>query len=98
MNLSDLLDDIQALDEELRGFERKYGVLTETFVEAYVAGEEPADPAWVSDWTAWSSACNLWQRRREQYQAALDSFRQQGHSTSEMIERAARHEPIPVPA
>ncbi len=98
MNLSDLLDDIQALDEELRSYERKYGVLTETFAEAYAAGEEPADPSWVRDWTAWSSAYDLWQRRREQYKAALDSFRKRGHSTLEMIERAARHEPIPVPA
>ena len=98
MNLSDLLDDIQALDEELRGYERKYGVLTETFADAYGAGEEPADSSWVPDWTAWASAYDLWRRRRKQYQAALASFRQQGHSTSEMIERAARHESIPVPA
>ena len=98
MNLSDLLDDIQVLDEELRGYERKYGVLTETFADAYGAGEEPADSSWVPDWTAWASAYELWRRRREQYLAALASFRQQGHSTSEMIERAARHESIPVPA
>ena len=98
MNLVDLLDDIQALDEELRGYERKYGILTETFAEAYAAGEEPADSSWVQDWTAWASAHELWRRRRAQYQAALDSFRKAGHSTAEMIERAARHEPIPVPA
>ena len=98
MNVADLLDDIQVLDEELRSYERKYGVLTETFAEAYAAGEEPADPSWVPDWTAWASAHDLRQRRRRQYQAALDSFRNAGHSTSEVIERAARHEPIPVPA
>lgn len=98
MNLSELLDDIQSLEEELRGYERKYGVLTETFAEAYDAGEEPAKSAWVQDWTAWASAYDLWRRRRQQYKAASDAFRAGGHSTSELIERAAHHESIPVPA
>ena len=98
MTLSDLLEDIQALDEELRAYERKYGVLTETFAEAYAAGEEPPHAAWLQDWTAWASAHQLWERRREQYRVALKAFRDQGHSTSEMMERAARHESIPVPA
>lgn len=75
MILSDLLLDIYALEDEMRAYERKYGVLSETFYEAYSAGEEPPDAAWVRDWTAWASAYKLWLRRREQYQAALKALR-----------------------
>ena len=73
MTLEDILLDIYALEDEMRAYERKYGVLSETFYEAYIAGEEPPDEAWVQDWTAWASL-------------------------AEMIEKTARHEPIPVPA
>lgn len=75
MILSDLLLDIYALEDEMRAYERKYGVLSETFYEAYSAGEEPPDAAWVRDWTAWASAYKMWLRRREQYQAALKASR-----------------------
>ena len=68
MTLDDILQDIYALENEMRAYERKYGVLSETFYEAYRAGEEPPAAAWVRDWTAWASAYQLWLRRREQYQ------------------------------
>ena len=55
------------LEDEMRTYERKYGVLSETFYEAYIAGEEPPDEAWVQDWTAWASAYKVWLRRHEQY-------------------------------
>ncbi|MCK6629061.1 MAG: hypothetical protein L6R45_28275 [Anaerolineae bacterium] len=54
----------------MRAYERKYGVLSETFYEAYIAGEEPPDEAWVQDWTAWASAYRVWLRRREQCHTA----------------------------
>lgn len=56
MTLEDILLDIYALEDELRTYERKYGVLSETFYEAYTNGEEPPHEAWVQDWTAWASA------------------------------------------
>jgi hypothetical protein len=40
MTLSDVLQDIYALGDEMRAYERKYGVLSETFYEAYLSGEE----------------------------------------------------------
>jgi hypothetical protein len=67
MILDDILQDIYALEDEARTFERKYGVLSETFYESYVNGEEPHDEAWVRDWTAWASAYKLLLRWREQY-------------------------------
>ena len=62
MTLDDLLYDIHLLEEEMRNFERKYGVRTETFFEAYDNGEEPANDDWVQDWAAWASAYKIWRR------------------------------------
>jgi hypothetical protein len=98
MTLDDLLQDIYALEEEMRTYERKYGVLSETFYESYVNGEEPPDEAWVRDWTAWASAHKLWLRRREQYRAAVESLRTETRTIAEMIAKTARHEPIRIPA
>ncbi len=97
MTLDDLLQDIYTLEAEMRAYERKYGVLSETFYASYSQGEEPPDESWVRDWTAWASAYQLWLRRRKQYQAAIDS-QTRGRSIADVIARTARHEPIPVTA
>jgi hypothetical protein len=98
MMLDDVLQDIYALEEEMRIYERKYSVLSETFYESYVNGEEPPDEAWVQDWTAWASAYKLWLRRREQYRTAIQSLRAENQSLAEMIAKTARHEPIRIAA
>jgi hypothetical protein len=98
MTLDEILQDIYALTDAMRAYERKYGVLSETFYESYSSGEEPPEEAWVRDWTARASAYELVLRRRDQYRAALNALRAQGHTTSTVIQKAARHEPIPVPA
>lgn len=98
MTLDDLLQDIYALETEMHTYERKYGVLSETFYESYKSGEEPPEEAWVRDWTAWASAYQLWLRRREQYQAAIRTLRTEGQTIADMIAKTARHEPIPIPA
>ena len=98
MTLQDILQDIYTLEDEMRAYERKYHVLSETFYEAYTSGEEPPDAAWVQDWTAWASAYKLWLRRRDQYRAAIEALRGETHSIAEMIEKAARHETLRIPA
>jgi len=98
MTLDDILQDIYALEDEMRAYERKYGVLSETFYESYVKGEEPPDEAWVRDWTAWASAYQVWLRRRKQYQAAVQSLQAETPTIAEMIAKTARHDPIPIPA
>ena len=98
MTLDDILQDIYALEDEMRTYERKYGVLSETLYESYMNGEEPHDEAWVRDWTAWASAYKVWLRRREQYRTAIQSLRADTQTVSEMIEKTARHESIQVPA
>ena len=65
MTLEAILQDIHALEQNLQSYERKYGVLSETFYEAYMVGEEPDDEAWVRDWSAWAGVYEIWLRRRE---------------------------------
>jgi len=98
MLLTDILQDIYALEDEMRDYERKYGVLSETFYESYMTGEEPPDDAWVRDWTAWASAYKVWLRRREQYQAAIHALRLKAPDYASVIERTAHRESISVPA
>lgn len=98
MTLSDLLHDLYALEDEMRVYERKYGVLSETFYQSYAAGEEPPNDDWVRDWAAWASAYKLRQRFYAQYQAAIQALQAQSPSTAAMIEKTARHDPIPLSA
>ncbi len=95
MTLDEILQDIHALEEDLRAYERKYGVLSETFHESYLNGEEPADDAWVLDWSDWAGAYEIWLRRRQQYQSMITSLKEHT-SLSEVIGRAARRESLPV--
>ena len=96
MTLDDVLHDIHTLEEEMRAYERKYGVLSATFYESYISGEEPADDAWVRDWTAWAAAYKLWLQLREQYEAAIQNLRQEIPPIADIIEKTARHEPIAI--
>ena len=67
MTLQDIIVDIHALNEDVEAYERKYGVLSETFYESYINGEEPEDDSWVLDWADWAGAYKILLRRREQY-------------------------------
>jgi hypothetical protein len=66
MTLQDIIVDIHTLTEDVEAYERKYGVLSETFYESYVNGEEPEDDSWVLDWADWAGAYKILLRRREQ--------------------------------
>lgn len=64
MTLQEILSDIHALEEELLAFERKFGIRSETFYAAYVAGEEPEDDRWVLDFGEWASVYQTWLARQ----------------------------------
>ena len=96
--LDDILQDIHLLEQDLQTYERKYGVLSETFHESYLKGEEPADDAWVMDWSMWAGTYEIWLRRRTQYQTAILKLQAQTPVLAAIIARTARHESIPVPA
>ena len=96
MVLQEIIGDIHALREDLESYERKYGVLSETFYESYVNGEEPEDDVWVLDWSDWAGAYKIWLRRQEQYCETIHTLRSKSTSLIHVIERTARHEPISV--
>lgn len=96
MILQDIIVDIHALTEDLEMYERKYGVLTETFYELYSHGVEPVDDTWVLDWSDWAGIYQLLIRRQEQYRQTIELLKSQTHSLLEVIGQTARHDPIPV--
>ena len=98
MNLDKILQDIHVMKEDLLTFERKYGVLTETFYQAYQRGEEPEDDAWVLDWSEWAGTYEILLHRQEMYRQAVQTLLRQETipSLTNLIGRTARHEPLPV--
>lgn len=98
LTLQDIIADIHALNEDLAMYERKYGVLSETFYKSYQRGEEPEDDSWVLDWADWAGAYKVWLRRRDQYTRTIESLRQQSETLVDVIERTRRRDPIPVAA
>lgn len=93
MKIDEVVRDIHALESDLENYERKYGVLSETFYEAYQAGEEPSDDAWVLDWSDWAGAYEVWLHRREQYREMIRNLTAQT-PLAELINRSARREPL----
>jgi hypothetical protein len=99
MTLDAIMQDIEAMREDLRMFERKYVVPTEVFYEAYQRGEEPADIAWVLDWSEWAGTYEILQDRLKRYDNAVKQLLEDStiENVSQLIERTSRHEPIAVP-
>lgn len=96
MTLQDIIIDIHALNEDIESYERKYGVLSETFYESYTNGEEPEDDSWVLDWADWAGAYKILLRCREQYRRTIQALREQTPTLVSVIERTVQREPIPV--
>jgi hypothetical protein len=88
MKLTILVQDIHRLNHQLERFERKYGVMSETFYESYIAGEEPADDAWVLDFQKWAGLYEVWRDRQRAYRQAVEQIRSQEPSLSQIIQPA----------
>ena len=96
MTLPEIIEDIHVLNEDLEMYERKYGVLSETFFEAYMNGEEPENDAWVLDWADWAGAYQILLRRQEQYRLVIKELRSRQPNLASLIGLTSRHEPIPL--
>ena len=99
MTFDEIMRDIQAMREDLLVFERKYGVPTEIFYEAYQRGEEPADTAWVLDWSEWAATYDLLQERLALYTDKVHQLLAESRvaNFAQLIEQTARHESIALP-
>ncbi len=86
MELELLVQDIHRLNHQLEYFERKYGIMSETFYESYIAGEEPGDDAWVLDFEKWAGLYEIWRDRQQAYAKAVEDLRQKQPFLIEEIE------------
>jgi hypothetical protein len=89
MELTTLVQDIHRLNHELERFERKYGVMSQTFYELYSAGEEPEDDAWVLDFEKWAGLYEVWRDRQQAYNEMMQRFRREQPSLSKVIQSVA---------
>lgn len=94
MTLQEIIEDIHAMTQECEIYERKYGLLSETFYESYMNGEEPEDDDWVMDWVDWAGAYKILLRRREQYRQMIEYLRKETPTFAALIERTSHREPI----
>ena len=89
MTLEQILADIHALEEQLLSFERKYGLRSETFYAAYMAGEEPEDDSWVMDFTEWASVYRTWLARQSKYRDELQRRQRNAPSIAGLVRMAS---------
>ena len=89
MNLREVLADIHALETELLGFERKYGIRSETFYAAFASGEKPEDDAWTLDLGEWASVYRTWLARQAEYRDQIQRLQPQMPSLAGLIQVAA---------
>jgi len=87
--LNDIIRSIHALEDDLRAYERKYHLLSDTFYAVYQQGEEPGEEAWVLDWASWAGAYQSWLTLREHYQQFIQRMRQNAHSLTGLVEAVA---------
>ncbi|MBN1815599.1 MAG: hypothetical protein JXA14_27445 [Anaerolineae bacterium] len=93
MTLDEILQSIHALEEDLLVFERKYGILTETFYEAYRRGKEPEDDAWVLDWSEWAGTYEILLDLQERYHHTIENLLKKPgvSSVSDLLKRWSWH-------
>ena len=67
-----LLREIYLAETELRWFEQKYGLLSETFYQLYEQGQlRDEDPAEIQTYLEWSGWWEVYQNRRRRYAKAV---------------------------
>ncbi|MEM4217164.1 MAG: hypothetical protein QXZ09_04010 [Candidatus Methanomethylicaceae archaeon] len=83
MSLIEIVQDIHAMDEELRHYEARYGLRSEYFYELYRAGRlSDEDPLEARDYSDWAACYEIKRHREELYDAlirdALQKAREEG--------------------
>jgi hypothetical protein len=89
MILQEILVDIHSLEEDHLGFERKFGVRSETFYAAYVSGEEPENDAWVLDFGEWASVYRTWLARQAEYRDEVQRLQKNIPSLTGLVHEAS---------
>ncbi len=75
LSLQEIIADIHALDERLREYERKYGMLSEDFYELYVKGElRDEEEEEIVDYGGWAAFYKMRMQRKTAYSQKLEAF------------------------
>jgi hypothetical protein len=85
VQLSTLVRDIHRLNHQLERFEQRYSMLSTTFYEAYSAGMEPGDDAWVLDFEKWAGLYEVWRDRQRVYEETIQHIRRQQPSLFKVV-------------
>lgn len=89
MTVLQLLADIHALEVELLGFERKYGIRSEIFYPTFVAGDDPEDDSWTLDFGEWASVYRTWLARQAEYRNEIERLQPDKESLAGLIHVSA---------
>jgi len=69
----DVMRDIYQAEAELRWFEQKYGILSETFYRMYRQGQlRDEDPAEIEQYMEWAGWYEIYQDRHQRYEQAIE--------------------------
>jgi hypothetical protein len=101
MTLTEIIEDIHAMDEELWHYEARYGLRTQYFYELYKGGQlHDGDPLETRDYTDWAACYEIKRHREELYETVIrDMLRkarsQEGISLAD-LKLALQSVPMPV--
>lgn len=73
ISAEDVLRDIYQAEAELRWFEQKYGILSETFYRMYQQGQlRDEDPTEIQQYMEWAGWYEIYQDRHRRYDQAIE--------------------------
>ncbi|HID87145.1 MAG TPA: hypothetical protein EYP55_07165 [Anaerolineae bacterium] len=95
MTVEEILDDIRAADEQLRTFERKYGLNSEVFYELFCQGKlDDGEYEQTEDFCMWAGFYELKRDREKkfvelsrQYIAQLEAFAKANNDYFQLLPR-----------
>jgi len=103
MTLTEIIQDIHAMDEELWHYEARYGLRTQYFYELYKAGQlQDEDPLETRDYTDWAACYEIKRHREELYETVvrdrLRKAKSQGDISLADLKLALQRVPTPAGA
>lgn len=92
-----LLREIYLAETELRWFEQKYGLLSETFYQLYEQGQlRDEDPAEIQTYLEWSGWWEVYQYRRQRYTQVIADHLQAIAGPASLADLHVDQLPIPA--
>jgi len=100
VTLTEIIQDIHAMDEELWHYEARYGLRTPYFYELYKAGQlQDEDPLETRDYTDWAACYEIKRHREELYEAAVQDMlrKAKGRGDISLSDLKLALQPVPTP-